>query len=82
MNDKRHLVIHLEAEESPGLFSFKTAKALREYADLVERGLAGLHACETYSCDNGVNLIAMGTRWIGGELPHPENQFSQALAGD
>lgn len=82
MNDKRHLVIHLEAEESPGLFSFKTAKALREYADMVERGLAGLHACETYTCSNGVSLTAMGARWSGAELPHPENLFSRSLAGE
>lgn len=80
MSAKRHLVIHLEADESQQLFSFRTAKALREYADLVERGLAGRHACETYSCSNGVTFTAMGTRWSGDELPLPESMFSRDLA--
>lgn len=66
---KRYLSIILEKEASSTLFSLEAAKALREYADMVESWVAGRNSCETYTSADGVKLTAIGARWSGEELP-------------
>lgn len=67
---RRYLSILLEGQEPPdNLFCLEAAKALREYADMVDAWVAGRDACETYTSTNGVKITAIGARWSGAELP-------------
>jgi len=72
----RHLVVYLENDTieadgiaKSGLFCFEAARALREYADMVDSGHAGRHACETYTSTGGTRLTAIGSKWSGAQLP-------------
>lgn len=66
---ERKLCIFVENNEiGDGHWNITVAQSLREYADMVERKVAG-HTTEIYISPNGNKLTIIGGTWLGELLP-------------
>ncbi|GKX50629.1 hypothetical protein [Budvicia aquatica] len=75
---KRIAMIYAENDIiGDGLFTPELAEALREYAGMIELGLAGNVTCEVHESKNGTKLTITGASWDGGLLPSKRNITQQ-----
>lgn len=62
--------IHLENDKiGDGHFAAEISATLREYADMIDQGVAGWETAETFTSKGGTRLFSVVADWRGHELP-------------
>ena len=67
--------IHLEnVTIGDGCFVKEMANTLREYADMIDEGVAGWEQAETFVSKGGTRVFVIGAAWRGERLPRKRSE--------